>query len=86
MTTLENTVLTYSQRGYQEPLRWEVPGTTPFVTGNVILDHFLHHMAVDHGIRVRVKEGVIFPQIDQIDQVEIVDEVKATWFLLKHGV
>lgn len=83
LTTLENTVLTYSQRGYQEPRRWDVPGTTPFVTGNVIVDHFLNHMLVDHGLRVSVKEGLIYKQIDK---VEIVDEVKATWFLLKHGV
>ena len=83
LTPLENAVLTYSQREYREPLRWEVPGTTPFVTGNVIVDHFLNHMAVDHGLRVTVKEGVIYKQIDR---VEIVDEVKATWFLLKHGV
>ena len=83
LTTLENTVLTYSQRGYQEPRRWEVPGTTPFVSGNVIVDHFLNHMLVDHGIRVTVKEGLIYKQIDK---VEVVDEVKATWFLLKHGV
>ena len=83
LTTLENTVLTYSQRGYQEPRRWEVPGTTPFVSGNVIVDHFLNHMLVDHGLRVTVKEGLIYKQIDK---VEIVDEVKATWFLLKHGV
>ena len=83
LTTLENTVLAYSQRGYQAPNRWEVPGTTPFVTGNVILDHFLHHMEVDHGIRVTVKEGIISTQLDK---VEIVDEVKATWFLLKYGV
>ena len=83
LTTLENTVLTYSQRGYQEPRRWEVSGTTPFVTGNVIVDHFLNHMLVDHGLRVSVKEGLIYKQIDK---VEIVDEVKATWFLLKHGV
>ena len=83
LTTLENTVLTYSQRGYQEPRRWEVPGTTPFVTGNVIVDHFLNHMLVDHGIRVTVKEGVIYKQIKQ---VEIVDEVKATWFMLKYSI
>ena len=83
LTTLENTVLTYSQRGYQEPRRWDVPGTTPFVTGNVIVDHFLNHMLVDHGLRVSVKEGLIYKQIDK---VEVVDEVKATWFLLKHGV
>ena len=82
LTTLENTVLIYSQRGYREPRRWEVPGTTPFVTGNVILDHFLNHMAVDHGIQVRVKEGFMAPQIDR---VEIVDEVKATWFMLKYS-
>lgn len=83
LTPLEDTVLTYSQRGYQEPRRWEVPGTTPFVTGNVILDHFLNHMVVDHGIRVRVKEGFMAPQIDQ---VEIVDDAKAAWFILKYGV
>ena len=83
LTTLENTVLTYSQRGYQQPQESEVPGSTPFVTGNLIVDHFLNHMLVDHGIRVRIKEGVIYRQIEQ---VEIVDEVKASWFLLKHGV
>lgn len=83
LTPLEDTVLTYSQRGYQEPKVWDVPATTPFVTGNVILDHFLNHMAVDHGIQVRVKEGIISPQIDQ---VEVVDEQKATWFILKYGV
>ena len=82
LTPLENAVLTYSQRGYREPRRWEVLGTTPFVTGNVILDHFLNHMAVDHGIRVQVKEGLIYKQIDR---VEIVDEVKATWFILKYS-
>ena len=83
LTPLENAVLTYSQREYREPRRWEVPGTTPFVSGNVIVDHFLNHMLVDHGLRVMVKEGLIYKQIDR---VEIVDEVKATWFLLKHGV
>ena len=83
LTPLENTVLTYSQRGYQEPRRWDVPGTTPFVTGDVIVDHFLNHMLVDHGIQVKVIDGVIYRQIER---VEIVDEVKATWFLLKYGV
>ena len=83
LTPLEDTVLTYSQRGYREPRRWEVPGTTPFVTGNVILDHFLNHMVVDHGIQVKLKEGFMAPQIDQ---VEIIDEQKATWFILKYGV
>ena len=83
LTPLENTVLTYSQRGYQQPRESEVSGSTPFVTGNLIVDHFLNHMLVDHGIRVRIKEGVIYRQIEQ---VEIVDEVKASWFLLKHGV
>ena len=83
LTPLENAVLTYSQRGYQEPRRWEVPGTTPFVTGNVVVDHFLNHMLVDHGLRVRVKEGLIYKQIDR---VEIVDEVKATWFVLQYSV
>ena len=82
LTTLENTVLTYSQRGYQEPLRLEVPGTTPLVTGNIILDHFIHHMLTDHGVRVKVKEGLIFPLIKE---VEVVDEQKATWFMLKYS-
>jgi len=81
LTALENTVLTYSQKGYQEPKRWDVPGTTPFVTGDVIVDHFLNHMLVDNGIRVTVKEGVIYRQIHS---AEIVDEAKATWFLLKY--
>lgn len=82
LTRLENTVLTYSQTGYQEPNRWDVPATTPFVTGDVIVDHFLNHMLVDHGIRVTVKEGVIYRQIHS---AEIVDEAKATWFMLKCG-
>lgn len=80
LTPLENAVLTYSQRGYREPLRWEVPGTTPFVTGNVVVDHFLNHMLVDHGLQVSVKEGLIYKQIDK---VEIADEVKATLFILR---
>ena len=83
LTPLEDTVLTYSQRGYREPRRWDVPATTPFVTGNVIVDHFLNHMLVDHGLRVTTKEGLIYKQIDK---VEIVDEQKATWFILKYGV
>ena len=82
LTPLENAVLTYSSLGYREPQRWEVPGTTPFVTGNVIVDHFLNHMLVDHGLRVTVKEGLIYKQIDK---VEIVDEAKATWFMLKYS-
>jgi len=80
ITKLENAVLTYSQKGYREPNRWDVPGTTPFVTGDVIVDHFLNHMLVDHGIRVTVHEGVIYRQIHH---AEIVDEVKAIWFVLR---
>ena len=80
MTALENTVLTYSQTEYQQPNAWEVSGSTPFVTGNPVVDHFLNHMLVDHGIRVTVKQGPIFCQIQQ---VEIVDDIKAMWFLLK---
>ena len=80
MTELEHKVLTYSQTGYQEPRVWEVPGSTPFVTGNAVVDHFLNHMLVDHGIRVIVKEGVIYRQIER---AEIVDDIKAMWFLLK---
>ncbi len=80
LTRLENTVLAYSQKGYQEPNRWNVPGTTPFVTGDVIVDHFLNHMLVDHGIRVTVHKGVIYLQIHS---AEIVDEAKAAWFMLK---
>ncbi len=82
ITRLENTVLTYSQTGYKEPNRWDVPGTTPFFTGDVIVDHFLNHMLVDHGILVTVHEGVIYRQIHS---AEIVNEAKATWFLLKWG-
>ena len=80
MTELEHKVLTYSQTGYQEPRVWEVPESTPFVTGNPVVDHFLNHMLVDHGIRVIVKEGVIYRQIER---AEIVDDIKAMWFLLK---
>ena len=80
MTELEHKVLTYSQTGYKEPQVWEVPGSTPFVTGNPVVDHFLNHMLVDHGIRVIVKEGVIYRQIER---AEIVDDIKAMWFLLK---
>ena len=80
MTELEHKVLTYSQTGYQEPRVWEVPGSTPFVTGNAVVDHFLNHMLVDHGIRITVKEGVIYRQIER---AEIVDDIKAMWFLLK---
>lgn len=81
MTALENAVLTYSQTGYKEPRAWEVPGSTPFVTGNLVVDHFLNHMLVDHGIRVTIKEGRVY--FCQLKQVEIVDETKATWFLMK---
>ena len=80
ITELERTVLTYSQTGYKEPSPQDVPGDTPFVTGNMVVDHFLNHMLVDHGIRVTVKQEPIFCQIQQ---VEIVDDVKAMWFLLK---
>ena len=80
MTALENTVLTYSQTEYQQPNAWEVPGSTPFVTGNPVVDHFLNHMLVDHGIRVTVKQEPIFCEIQQ---VEVVDDIKAMWFLLK---
>ena len=81
MTELEHKVLTYSQTGYREPQVWEVPGSTPFVTGNPVVDHFLNHMLVDHGLRVTVKEGRVF--FCQIDRVEIVDEARATWFLMQ---
>ena len=80
ITELERTVLTYSQTDYKEPNPADVPGDTPFVTGNMIVDHFLNHMLVDHGIRVIVKEGVIYRQIER---AEIVDDIKAMWFLLK---
>ena len=80
LTPLENIVLNYSQRGYRQPDKSEVPGNTPFVTGNLILDHFLHHMQVDHGISVKLKEGVIY---HQIEHVEIVDELNALWFMLR---
>lgn len=80
LTALENAVLIYSQTEYKQPRVWEVPGSTPFVTGNLVLDHFLNHMLVDHGIRVIVKQEPIFCQIQQ---VEIVDDIKAMWFLLK---
>ena len=80
ITELERTVLTYSQTGYKGPYPRDVPGSTPFVTGDLIVDHFLNHMLVDNGIRVTVKEGVIYRQLKQ---VEIVDEAKATWFLMK---
>ena len=80
ITELEQTVLTYSQTGYKEPNPQDVPGETPFVTGNLVVDHFLNHMLVDHGIRITVKEGVIYRQIER---AEIVDDVKAMWFLLK---
>jgi hypothetical protein len=80
LTRLENTVLIYSQTGYKEPLSSDVPGSTPFVTGNLIVDHFLNHMLVDNGIRITVREGVIYRQIHR---AEIVDEVKAAWFLMR---
>ena len=81
ITELERTVLTYSQTGYKEPNPQDVPGSTPFVTGNAVVDHFLNHMLVDHGIKVTVKEGRVF--FCQIDRVEIVDEARATWFLMQ---
>ena len=83
LTLLENSVLTYSQQVYKHPPEWEVSGSTPFVSGNLLLDHFLNHMSVDNGVRIILKKGPIF---HQIDQVEIVDEAKATWFMLKYSV
>lgn len=80
LTILEDAVIVYSQTGYIQPRPWEVSGSTPFVTGNIVLDHFLNHMLVDYGISVKLKDGPIF---HQIEEVTVVNEPKASLFILK---
>ena len=81
LTTLEQTVLTYSQKVYKHPDPTDIPGNTPFVTGNLVVDHFLNLMTVDHGIRITLKRHRGY---QQIDRAEVVDEAKAMWFLMKY--
>jgi len=65
----------------QYSLSWKSPNNpyVPFVTGDFIVDNFLHHMNETHGLQVELQAGFRF-----IRQVEIVDEAKASWFILKY--